>query len=285
MKSNRRRFLKTAWGTVVVVGTGLLGIPLGCRTTDDQGGEDSASDLNNLLDRWSEDDIAQLQDLTTEEIAQLPELTDEEASEFIEQLDAQAQELASDISDDTGKAKIPPGQHIVETIPVMNHNNNPRSLESWRFTVTGEVDNELEFTWEEFQKLTQTDLITDIHCVTTWTALNVPFGGVRPQTIFDLAGVKPSGKYVVFDCEHGYTTNIDIEELKKDNVLLATRLFGEPLPLDHGGPLRGMIPDRYFYKSGKWVTGIRILDHDEPGYWETKGYSNTADVWTEDRYS
>jgi DMSO/TMAO reductase YedYZ molybdopterin-dependent catalytic subunit len=280
MKHNRRKFLRTAGGIIVVLGGGMIGLPLGCKSSQGGGLVDGAGN-----DIYTPEDLALIQDLTPEDLAGLPEATEEEAREFLDQVDAQAEVHAEELVDDAGNPKVPPGQHVVETQPVMAYNNNPGELADWRFTVTGEVENELEFTWEQWQKLPHVDIVASFHCVTAWTMLDIPWGGVRPKTLFDLAGVKPSGQFVIQDCEHGYKTNLDIAELTKDNVLFADRYFGDALPNKYGGPVRGMISDRYGYKSGKWVVGIRILDHDEPGYWETKGYSNTADVWTEDRYS
>ncbi|MBM4371657.1 MAG: molybdopterin-dependent oxidoreductase, partial [Deltaproteobacteria bacterium] len=140
-------------------------------------------------------------------------------------------------------------------------------------------------TWEEFQKLPAVDQVIDFHCVTGWTVLNLPTRGVPVKSLLALAQPTAAAGFVVFDCEHGYTTNIDLAEAMKDNVHIELFLWGAPLPDKYGGPARGRVPDRYGYKSGKWVTGLRVLAADEPGFWETKGYSNTADPWTEDRYA
>ncbi len=282
MKQNRRKFLRTAGGIVVVLGGGMIGLPLGCKA---DGSNSRLLDAMAGNDLYSEEELRAIQDLTPEDLQILPEATAEEAQEFMEQVDQQAEIHQDALVDDAGQSKVPPGQYVVEAQPVMAYNNAPRSLEDWRFKVSGEVENELEFTWEEWQQLPHVDIIATFNCVTKWTMLDVPWGGVRPKTLFDLAGIKPSGKHLITDCEHFYTTNLFIEEFYKDNVLFADKYFGKALPTDYGGPVRGMISDRYGYKSGKWATGIRIVSEDELGYWETKGYSNTADVWTEDRYS
>ena len=125
----------------------------------------------------------------------------------------------------------------------------------------------------------------DVHCVTRWSVLDVPWKGVLLSNLLALARPKKAAQFLVFDCEQGYSTNISLTEAAKNNVMLANELFGEALPHQHGGSARGLVPDLYFYKSGKWLTGLRILAKDEPGFWETRGYSNTADPWKEDRYS
>ena len=199
-----------------------------------------------------------------------------EVEAFVAEVDAAAGDVGP---------RLPPGQHLVETQPVLGSNPDPRSIESWTFYVKGEVEQELEFTWAEFNELDSIEQVSDFHCVTTWSMFDIPWGGVRVSTLLAIAGLTDKARHVVFDCEQGYTTNMDLEEVLKDNVLIATRRFGEDLPAKYGGPARGLIPDRYGYKSGKWVIGLRVLAVDEPGYWETKGYSNTALPWEEDRYS
>jgi len=128
------------------------------------------------------------------------------------------------------------------------------------------------------------DLVCDIHCVTGWTLLDSRWRGVRLKTLLDLAGVKNSGAYVIFEAAAGYTTNIPMAEALKENVILAHTLFGRALPQANGAPVRGLVPDRYFYKSAKWLEGIKVTVADEPGYWESQGYSNSADPWKEERY-
>ncbi len=264
-----------------MLGGGLIGLPFGCSSSS-KGRRDA---LDAGLDLYSPEDLRRIDQLTAEDIERLPEASPEEVREFLDNVEAQAELHQDQLVDDAGNSKVPPGQYVVDSQPVMAWNENPRDIADWRFTVTGEVENALEFTWEEWLQLPRFDLVADFHCVTAWTMLDIPWGGVRPKTLFEMAGLKPSAKFVISDCEHGYTTNMDLAEMLKENVLFPDTRFGEPLPHKYGGPLRGLIPDRYGYKSGKWVTGIRILAHDEPGYWETKGYSNTADVWTEDRYA
>ena len=138
-----------------------------------------------------------------------------------------------------------------------------------------------------FQKLlnlSQVDLACDVHCVTGWTLLDSQWGGVRLTTIMDLVKVKENARFVIFEAASGYTTNIPISEARKENVILAHSFFGKELPRPHGAPVRALVPDRYFYKSAKWLEGVKFTTRDEPGYWERGGYSNSADPWREERF-
>ena len=287
MDQNKRRFLKLMGKGFVVLGSGVIGIPLGACQRDP--GYQALADLGD--------------DLLTD--SRVEEMTDGEVDAFIAEVDARAAEVLGDSArspvdggedldtegeetaapDEQSAPTIPEGQHVVETMPSLGSNPNPRSLEDWTFYVQGEVEQALEFTWEEFNALDKVDQVINFHCVTGWTALNLETRGVPVKALLAMAGLTNKANHVVFDCEHGYTTNIDIEEAQKDNVQIETHLWGAPLPDQYGGPARGRIPDRYGYKSGKWVVGLRVLEEDEPGFWETKGYSNTADPWTQDRYS
>jgi DMSO/TMAO reductase YedYZ molybdopterin-dependent catalytic subunit len=122
------------------------------------------------------------------------------------------------------------------------------------------------------------DLTCDVHCVTGWTLLDSQWGGVRLTTIMDLVKVKENARFVIFEAASGYTTNIPISEARKENVILAHSFFG------NGAPVRALVPDRYFYKSAKWLEGVKFTTRDEPGYWERGGYSNSADPWREERF-
>jgi DMSO/TMAO reductase YedYZ molybdopterin-dependent catalytic subunit len=164
-------------------------------------------------------------------------------------------------------------------------NPEPRTKEAWRFHVRGEVERELLLTWDDFMRLPQVEQVSDIHCVTSWSMFDLRWTGVQVAELLRLAGLKPTAAFVIFEAEQGYTTNVPLAEARQPNVLIAHKLFGKDLPKEHGGPARGVVPDLYFYKSAKWVTGIRILDHDEPGYWENLGYHNHADPWQEERLS
>ncbi len=292
MDNKRRRFLKTLWGGVVVFGTGLVGVPLNrCSTSGSAGVDAAGADLMAAgLDVGADsaprniDSATPFPDhITPEELAALPEMTDEEAAAFIEEIDEAAAEVLEEV-DANGVPRVPPGQHVVESWPVMVTNPSPRSLEEWQFLVSGEVEKELLFDWEQFQQLPTIEQVSDMHCVTGWTLLNVEWKGIRMGDLLDMAGLTADAKHVITDCEHGYTTNITLEDAQNPTVLVVSGVYGGPLPQEHGGPVRGVVPYKYGYKSGKWATGLRVTKVDEPGYWETKGYSNTADVWSQDRY-
>jgi DMSO/TMAO reductase YedYZ molybdopterin-dependent catalytic subunit len=123
----------------------------------------------------------------------------------------------------------------------------------------------------------------DVHCVTKWTVLNASFTGVRVADLAERAGVKPSARHVIFEAAWGYTSNVLLREALANNVLVAHRHEGRPLARQHGGPVRALVPDLYFWKSAKWLTGVRFSTRDEPGYWEVRGYHNHADPWREER--
>jgi DMSO/TMAO reductase YedYZ molybdopterin-dependent catalytic subunit len=289
MDPQKRRFLKLLGKGFVVLGSGLVGIPLGACQRDP--GYQELADMGP--------------DLLTD--ARLEDMTEAEIEAFVAEVDARAAEVYGDAPGDTPGPEdtsddgiapgdtegpdapvspvIPPGQHVVESLPSLGNNPNPRSLEDWTFYVEGEVEQPLEFTWEEFNALEQVEQVINHHCVTGWTMLNLPTRGVPLKALLAMAGLTDKANFVVFDCEHGYTTNIHIAEAQKDNVQIELGMWGEALLDKYGGPARGRVPDLYGYKSGKWVMGLRILEVDEPGFWETKGYSNTADPWTQDRYS
>jgi DMSO/TMAO reductase YedYZ molybdopterin-dependent catalytic subunit len=182
-------------------------------------------------------------------------------------------------------ARLPPGQYLTEKWPVLHAGSVPRTdLATWTFGVFGEVDNELELTWEHFNELPRTDSAQDIHCVTRWSKFDMTFGGVRWREVAALAHPKPSARFCIAHAEQGFTANVPLRYLEDEHALLATHANGEPLAPEHGWPLRLVIPGKYFWKSAKWLRGIELLDHDQPGFWERYGYHNDADPWEEQRY-
>lgn len=193
--------------------------------------------------------------------------------------------------------RLPPGQSLTKKFPVLHYGPVPRfDPESWDFRVWGEVEEEVRWTWEEFQRLPRTKLKMDIHCVTRWSKFDTEWEGVSVKTLVDegLIRLKPSVQYVVQHAEYGFTTNLPLEVVLGDNFLLATHFEGEPITPDHGYPLRGIIgyiPGRddleapYFWKGAKWLRSLEFLRHDRPGFWEQAGYHNEADVWKEQRFS
>ncbi len=182
--------------------------------------------------------------------------------------------------------RIPPGQYLTEKFPVLHYGSTPRTdLSTWDFRVFGEADSPFRLTWAEFRTLPRKQVTTDIHCVTRWSKLDTTWEGVAIQTVLEMAQVRPSASHVVAHCEQGYTANLPLSVLDDDDVLLADTFGGEPLELDHGWPLRLLVPKRYVWKSAKWLRGLEFLDHDQLGFWERYGYNNDADPWKEERFS
>jgi DMSO/TMAO reductase YedYZ molybdopterin-dependent catalytic subunit len=189
-------------------------------------------------------------------------------------------------SDPAIAERIPPGQYLTEKFPVLHYGSTPKTdLTTWDFKVFGLVDSPFRITWPEFKALPRKQVLTDIHCVTRWSKLDTAWEGVAIQTILEMAGVRPEATHVIAHCEQGYTTNMPRSVLDDDDVLLADTFAGAPLELDHGWPLRLLVPKKYFWKSAKWIRGLEFLDHDRLGFWERYGYNNNADPWKEERFS
>jgi len=160
---------------------------------------------------------------------------------------------------------------------------NPKPKD-FRLKVHGEVDHPFTITFEELLAMKQVEQEADVHCVTGWSMLGGLYRGVQVKTLAARAGLKKSAHFVIFEAAHGYTANISLKEALKPNVMVVHRLDGKPFQRQHGAPVRSLVPDRYFWKSAKWLTGIRFVKRDVPGYWETRGYHNIADPWREQRY-
>ena len=181
--------------------------------------------------------------------------------------------------------RLPPGQRLVANWPVLHYGGIPSiDLESWRFRVFGLVERELSLSWDELLALPQISTTTDIHCVTTWSRYDNAWEGVRMRELIERAGALPGARHAVFHCFGGYTTNVPLEELAGDDVLFAHSHDGAPLTAEHGGPLRGVIPHLYFWKSAKWVRAMELVAEERPGFWEMYGYHMHGDPWTEERY-
>lgn len=181
---------------------------------------------------------------------------------------------------------MPPGQYETGDFPVLHAGSVPRiTKETWSLEIYGEVEHPMTFTYQEFTALGSTSITSDIHCVTSWSKFDTVWEGVRFRDI--AAMVKPSvkAKFVLFECEGGWTTSLPISVLMDEDVLLAYKYDNKDLSIEHGGPVRGLVPKKYFYKSAKWVRKLRFMEKDELGFWERLGYSNSADPWLEERYS
>jgi DMSO/TMAO reductase YedYZ molybdopterin-dependent catalytic subunit len=179
--------------------------------------------------------------------------------------------------------RLPPGQYLERGFPVLTAGPTPH-LEpaEWSFRIDGMVGNELEWSWDEFAKLPFEDVPCDIHCVTKWSKLDTSFRGVSVDVLLESA--RPEGGFSTAYSFGGYTTNLSLEDLTGGRAWVVTEHEGAPLPREHGGPARLLVPHLYFWKSAKWVRGLRIMDHDEPGFWEANGYNNHGDPWKEERY-
>ena len=186
--------------------------------------------------------------------------------------------------------KLPPNQHEIPALPRWNIDHpgiipeNPKvDLENWILIVEGEVENPLKFTWQDFLKLPSIEIVSDFHCVEGWSVRNLKWYGVKFNTLIQIVKLKEAANYVLFKCSDGYTTSLNLEDLLKDSVILATKLNEKWLKVSLGGPLRLVIPFKYAYKSAMWIECITFTKVKKLGYWEKRGYSDTADVWKNER--
>ena len=181
--------------------------------------------------------------------------------------------------------RLPPGQYAEPGFPVLTAGPTPRvDLDAWRLKVEGLVKTPREWTWEEIHALPGSTFEGDIHCVTRWSKLGTSFAGVSVDTLLEAVEPRPEATHVVASCYGGYTTNLPLDDVRGGKAWVAWDHEGAPLPPEHGGPARLLVPHLYFWKSAKWVAGLRLLDHDAPGFWESLGYHNRGDPWREERY-
>ena len=181
-------------------------------------------------------------------------------------------------------SRVPPGQYVTEDFPVLSAGPTPRTpLPEWTFSVKQGGDTLKSWTWPQFQALPVQDITVDIHCVTRWTKLDTRWRGVSVDTLLDQ--VQHDAPFVLAFCDGGYTTNLPIGDLTGNQAWVAFSYGGGPLESEHGGPARLLVPHLYFWKSAKWVRGLELLDHNQPGFWETYGYNNYGDPWREQRYA
>jgi len=184
------------------------------------------------------------------------------------------------------KDRIPPGQHLVKDWPVLSAGPTPRiDLAKWQLEVTGLVRATARWSWNEFIALAADAFTKDISCVTTWTKLDTKWRGVSLDTLFAQIELDPKAQALMAECYGGYTTNLLFTDALNGQAFIAYEYDGKPLAPEHGGPARLVVPARYFWKSAKWIRGMRIQDRDEPGFWESLGYHNRGDQWLEERYS
>jgi DMSO/TMAO reductase YedYZ molybdopterin-dependent catalytic subunit len=182
--------------------------------------------------------------------------------------------------------RLPPGQYDAgHTWPVLTAEATPKlATNNWRFTVEGLVEHQTTWTWEQLLALPGSTYEGDIHCVTTWSKLGMTWSGVSVDTLLEVTGPLVAATHVVAWSHTGYTTNLPLADVSGGRAWVAWEVDGQALPREHGGPARLLVPHLYFWKSAKWVAGLRLLDHDEPGFWEQFGYHDRGDPWLEQRY-
>jgi DMSO/TMAO reductase YedYZ molybdopterin-dependent catalytic subunit len=184
-----------------------------------------------------------------------------------------------------GRDRLPPGQYHTKKWPILTYEPTPKfDPAAYRFKVWGTVENPFELTWTELLDLPRVQLTVDFHCVTTWSRYDNTWEGIHIREILQRAGPTGEAKYVMAHSFTNYTTNLPLEALDDDDVLIALKHDGEELEAEHGGPVRLIVPKLYAYKSAKWLNGLEFMEQDRPGFWEIRGYSNSADPWKEERY-
>lgn len=181
--------------------------------------------------------------------------------------------------------RVPPGQHLASGFPVLTYGDTPHiSTADWQFRVWGLVQ-EKTFTWDDFMAMPQSEFTADFHCVTTWSKLDVQWQGVKVTDFMQHIEVDLAAVHIMEHCYGGYTTNISMDDFLREENFFAHTLFGAPLPVEHGGPLRLVVPHLYAWKSAKWLNGLEFLDHEDLGFWERNGYHQRGEPWAEERYS
>lgn len=182
--------------------------------------------------------------------------------------------------------RLPPGQRLTDGFPVLDLGVQPDiPLAEWRLTIDGLVEMPVCLSWEEFNALPHVADTSDFHCVTTWSKYDCRWTGVAFTTLYEIVRPRPEAQFVYFTSYDGYSTNVALEQCLSDDVLIATTFEERPLPREHGGPARVIIPKLYAWKGAKFIKGISFLAEDKLGFWEVRGYSNTADPWKEERYA
>jgi DMSO/TMAO reductase YedYZ molybdopterin-dependent catalytic subunit len=184
-----------------------------------------------------------------------------------------------------GKSHLPPGQRPLQALRPMGGEEGDGDVRNFKLRVHGAVKSPFEITYEGLLKLPQVEKTADVHCVTGWSLIGGLWKGVSIATLAEKAEVKGDARFMILEAAHGFTANVPLKEAMADTSMVTYRLNGKPFALEHGAPVRGLIPDLYFWKSAKWITGLKFVKTDEPGYWETRGYNNHADPWKEERYA
>ncbi|MEA5507088.1 sulfite oxidase-like oxidoreductase [Halotia wernerae UHCC 0503] len=181
--------------------------------------------------------------------------------------------------------RVPPGQHLAKGFPVLTYGETPQiKTEEWEFRVWGSAKSAL-LNWSDFMEMPHHEFTDDFHCVTRWSKLDVKWTGIKVTDFMSLIEVEPQAVHIMEHCYGGYTTNISMEDFVREENFFAFELFGEPLPAEHGGPMRLVVPHLYAWKSAKWINGLEFLNQEELGFWERNGYHRRGEPWAEERYS
>ncbi len=183
-----------------------------------------------------------------------------------------------------GRKRLPPGQRVLEELRPMGGEPGSAKTDDFSLRIHGEVERPFVADWKQLLAMPRAEIIADVHCVTGWSVLGNTWSGVLVSHLAERAGVKKTARHVIFEAAHGYTANVPLAEATTRDVMVTFEVNGKPFQRRHGAPVRGLVPDLYFWKSAKWLTGIRFVTRDEPGYWETRGYHNHANPWREERY-
>ena len=180
--------------------------------------------------------------------------------------------------------RVPPGQYLAKGFPVLSYGETPQvNTDDWLLKVWGLVEDR-SFDWSDMMSLPQHEFTADFHCVTRWSKLDVTWTGIKITDFLDALNLDPKVTHVLQHCYGGYTTNLSLEDFARPENFFAHTLEGKPIPADHGGPMRTVVPHLYAWKSAKWINGIEFLNHDEPGFWERNGYHMRGEPWAEQRY-
>lgn len=181
--------------------------------------------------------------------------------------------------------RVPPGQYLTKGFPVLTYGETPKiSTDEWQLRVWSCVEPKT-FTWSDFMSLPQHEFTKDFHCVTRWSKLDVQWTGIKVTDFCQSIAIQANATHLMLHCYGGYTTNLSLEEFAREENFFARSLFGEPLPAEHGGPMRLVVPHLYAWKSAKWINGIEFLDREQLGFWERNGYHRRGEPWAEERYS
>jgi len=182
------------------------------------------------------------------------------------------------------KSRVPPGQNVIQDFPILHIKEIPDlNRKNWSLKIHGECEKEITLDWDSFSRLPVVESISDFHCVTGWSRLDNRWIGVRIRDILKEVNPNKKAKFITFQAKDGYTTSLPIFGCTRDDDLLAYEWEGKPLDTEKGGPVRVVIPDKYGYKSAMWIVELKLTQEQEMGFWEKKGYSNSADPWREER--